>query len=203
MLESKLESLASLIGQIGLGAGLLAFTALATQFSWQHFAVEGQSWDWSLAPIYLRYLIISITILVSPQCMLWHSHLQKGAGHSKDCCNKANISMVLRCRLRQYTWASEAHDEADLLLYSLSQLLRFPQGTWNAAHAAMSLFTLAASSAFAAGNQQQLQLLKQFTRLLAFQMKCAVKHHATQKRLSPGTALSTSSCPSCNWRLFV
>lgn len=65
MLEAKLESLASLIGQIGLGAGLLAFTALASQFSWQHFVVEGQSWNWSLAPTYLRFLIISITILVS------------------------------------------------------------------------------------------------------------------------------------------
>ena len=65
MLEGKLESLASLIGQIGLGAGLLAFTALASKFSWHHFIVEGQPWSWSLAPTYLRYLIISITILVS------------------------------------------------------------------------------------------------------------------------------------------
>ena len=64
VLEAKLEKLAGLIGQIGLGAGLLAFGALASQFSWQKFVVEGQSWDWSYAPDYLRFLITSITILV-------------------------------------------------------------------------------------------------------------------------------------------
>lgn len=64
VLEAKLEKLAALIGQIGLGAGLLAFGALASQFSWQKFVVEGQSWDWSFAPEYLRFLITSITILV-------------------------------------------------------------------------------------------------------------------------------------------
>lgn len=64
MLEAKLESLAGLIGQIGLGAGLVAFGALASQFSWQKFVVEGQSWDWSFAPDYLRFLITAITILV-------------------------------------------------------------------------------------------------------------------------------------------
>lgn len=74
MLEAKLEKLAGLIGQIGLAAGLLAFGALASQFSWQKFVVEGQSWDWSFAPEYLRFLITSITILVcfnsSMLCML-------------------------------------------------------------------------------------------------------------------------------------
>ena len=64
MLEAKLEKLASLIGQVGLGAGLLAFGALASQYSWQKFVVEGQSWDWSFAPDYLRFLITAITILV-------------------------------------------------------------------------------------------------------------------------------------------
>ncbi|KAL3161892.1 hypothetical protein ABBQ38_008979 [Trebouxia sp. C0009 RCD-2024] len=64
VLEAKLEKLAGLIGQIGLAAGLLAFGALASQFSWQKFVVEGQSWDWSYAPEYLRFLITSITILV-------------------------------------------------------------------------------------------------------------------------------------------
>lgn len=64
VLEAKLEKLAGLIGQIGLGAGLLAFGALASQFSWQKFVVEGQSWDWAFAPEYLRFLITSITILV-------------------------------------------------------------------------------------------------------------------------------------------
>ena len=64
MLEAKLEKLASFIGQLGLGAGLLAFGALASQYSWQKFVVEGQSWDWSFAPDYLRFLITSITILV-------------------------------------------------------------------------------------------------------------------------------------------
>lgn len=68
VLEAKLEKLAALIGQIGLGAGLLAFGALASQFSWQKFVVEGQSWDWAFAPEYLRFLITSITILVYCPC---------------------------------------------------------------------------------------------------------------------------------------
>lgn len=64
VLEAKLEKLAALIGQVGLGAGLLAFGALASQYSWQKFIVEGQSWDWSFASEYLRFLITAITILV-------------------------------------------------------------------------------------------------------------------------------------------
>ncbi|DBA89907.1 TPA: hypothetical protein ACH3X2_004399 [Trebouxia sp. C0005] len=64
VLEAKLEELASFIGQLGLGAGLLAFGALASQYSWQKFVVEGQTWDWSFAPDYLRFLITAITILV-------------------------------------------------------------------------------------------------------------------------------------------
>lgn len=59
-----MEELASFIGQLGLGAGLLAFGALASQYSWQKFVVEGQTWDWSFAPDYLRFLITAITILV-------------------------------------------------------------------------------------------------------------------------------------------
>ena len=70
MLEAKLESLAGLIGQVGLGAGLVAFFALASQFSWQKFVVEGQSWDWSFAPEYLRFLITAITILVRCSCTI-------------------------------------------------------------------------------------------------------------------------------------
>ena len=68
VLEAKLEKLAGLIGQVGLGAGLLAFGALASQFSWQKFVVEGQSWDWAFASEYLRFLITSITILVRSSC---------------------------------------------------------------------------------------------------------------------------------------
>lgn len=72
MLEAKLEELASFIGQLGLGAGLLAFGALASQYSWQKFVVEGQAWDWSFAPDYLRFLITAITILVMHCNSLWH-----------------------------------------------------------------------------------------------------------------------------------
>lgn len=64
MLEAKLEELASFIGQLGLGAGLVAFGALASQYSWNKFVVEGQAWDWAFAPDYLRFLITAITILV-------------------------------------------------------------------------------------------------------------------------------------------
>ena len=63
-MEAKLEELASFIGQLGLGAGLLAFGALASQYSWHKFVVEGQTWDWAFAPDYLRFLITAITILV-------------------------------------------------------------------------------------------------------------------------------------------
>lgn len=77
-----MEELASFIGQLGLGAGLLAFGALASQYSWQKFVVEGQTWDWSFAPDYLRFLITAITILVciavlcgSTACMSATLHL--------------------------------------------------------------------------------------------------------------------------------
>jgi len=85
-----LEELASFIGQLGLGAGLLAFGALASQYSWQKFVVEGQSWDWSFAPDYLRFLIIAITILVCIAVLGGSTACMSASLHLSSCCLKAS-----------------------------------------------------------------------------------------------------------------
>lgn len=64
-LERKLDKLATRIGQVGLAAGAFSLAAMAGQFTWQHFVVGGEAWQWEYASIYLHYLITSVTIVVS------------------------------------------------------------------------------------------------------------------------------------------
>ncbi|KAK9828539.1 hypothetical protein WJX72_000653 [[Myrmecia] bisecta] len=63
-LERKLEKMAAQIGNFGLLAALFSLGAMAGQFSWQRFVVQGQAWDWAFLADYLHFLITAITIVV-------------------------------------------------------------------------------------------------------------------------------------------
>ncbi len=66
-LERKLDKLAGQIGAVGLAAGGFSLVAMAGQFTWQHFVVAREAWQWEFASTYLHYLITSVTIVVRPE----------------------------------------------------------------------------------------------------------------------------------------
>jgi hypothetical protein len=63
-LQKKLEVLAGDIGKFGLGAAVVALSAMSVEFSYSTFVVDHQPWSWSFLTDYLHFLIQSITILV-------------------------------------------------------------------------------------------------------------------------------------------
>ncbi|KAL4531129.1 hypothetical protein Ndes2526B_g04715 [Nannochloris sp. 'desiccata'] len=63
-LQKKLEGYATVIGQLGLGAAVLATAALASRFSYDTFFVAQQPWDWVYLHNYLSFFITGVTILV-------------------------------------------------------------------------------------------------------------------------------------------
>jgi hypothetical protein len=56
--------MAQQIGNFGLAAAVFSLTAMAGQFTWSTFFVDGQSWDYKYLSDYLRFIITAITILV-------------------------------------------------------------------------------------------------------------------------------------------
>lgn len=65
LLQKKLGVYAERIGQLGLGAALLATAAMALRFSIDVFVVDGAPWDWEYLHNYLNFFITGVTILVS------------------------------------------------------------------------------------------------------------------------------------------
>ncbi|EIE20267.1 calcium-translocating P-type ATPase [Coccomyxa subellipsoidea C-169] len=63
-LQRKLETMAQQIGNFGLAAAIFSLTAMAGQFTWSTFFVDGQAWDYKYLSEYLRFIITAITILV-------------------------------------------------------------------------------------------------------------------------------------------
>ncbi|BDA45515.1 Plasma membrane calcium-transporting ATPase 1 [Coccomyxa sp. Obi] len=63
-LQRKLEVMAQQIGNFGLAAAIFSLAAMAGQFTWSTFFVEGQSWDYKYLTDYLRFIVTAITILV-------------------------------------------------------------------------------------------------------------------------------------------
>lgn len=64
-LESKLDTLASQIGQVGIAAAAFSLAAMAGEFSYDHFVLAGESWQWDYLTTYLDFVITAITIVVS------------------------------------------------------------------------------------------------------------------------------------------
>lgn len=64
-LQRKLEAMAQQIGNFGLAAAVFSLAAMASQFTWHTFYVEGQPWDYKYLSEYLSYVITAITIVVS------------------------------------------------------------------------------------------------------------------------------------------
>ena len=64
-LQRKLEVMAQQIGNFGLAAAVFSLAAMAGQFTWHTFYVEGQTWDYKFLSEYLSYVITAITIVVS------------------------------------------------------------------------------------------------------------------------------------------
>ena len=64
-LQRKLEVMAQQIGNFGLAAAVFSLAAMAGQFTWHTFYVEGQAWDYKFLSEYLSYVITAITIVVS------------------------------------------------------------------------------------------------------------------------------------------
>lgn len=64
VLQRKLAGYASTIGQLGLGAAVVASTALITRFSYDTFVLEQLPWDWTYLHAYLSFFITGVTILV-------------------------------------------------------------------------------------------------------------------------------------------
>jgi Ca2+ transporting ATPase len=63
-LQKKLVGYATVIGQLGLGAAVLASVGLASRFSYDTFVVAQQPWDWVYLHNYLNFFITGVTILV-------------------------------------------------------------------------------------------------------------------------------------------
>lgn len=79
--------MAQQIGNFGLAAAIFSLTAMAGQFTWSTFFVDGQAWDYKYLSEYLRFIITAITILVRalllpltsysvPSCLLLQCRLQ-------------------------------------------------------------------------------------------------------------------------------
>ena len=66
-LQRKLEAMAQQIGNFGLAAAIFTLAAMAGQFTWHTFFVDGQAWDNKYLTDYLSYVITSITIVVGYQ----------------------------------------------------------------------------------------------------------------------------------------
>ena len=73
-LEKKLDKLAGQIGQVGLGAASFSLLAMAGQFSYYHFVVDGEQWQWDYLTTYLHFLITAITIVVCKSALAKMSH---------------------------------------------------------------------------------------------------------------------------------
>jgi len=71
-LQKKLAGYATFIGQLGLGAAVLATVALASRFSYDTFFVAQLPWDWMYLHNYLSFFITGVTILVSFETTLFH-----------------------------------------------------------------------------------------------------------------------------------
>lgn len=56
--------MAQQIGNFGLAAAVFSLAAMAGQFTWNTFFVQGQPWDYKYLSDYLRFVITAITILV-------------------------------------------------------------------------------------------------------------------------------------------
>ena len=86
-LQRKLEAMAQQIGNFGLAAAVFTLAAMAGQFTWHTFFVDGQAWDNKYLTDYLSYVITSITIVVSqqpPSSIETHLNLLHAQG-SGDC----------------------------------------------------------------------------------------------------------------------
>ena len=65
-LERKLEKLATDIGNLGLAAAGSVLLFQSVQYTWQHFFVGGESWQWSYLSDYLHFIITAVTVVVRP-----------------------------------------------------------------------------------------------------------------------------------------
>ncbi len=63
-LQRKLEAMAQQIGNFGLAAAVFSLAAMAGQFTWHTFYLDGQAWDYKYLSEYLSYVITAITIVV-------------------------------------------------------------------------------------------------------------------------------------------
>lgn len=63
-LQRKLAGYAATIGQVGLGAAVLATVALAGRFTYDTFLLAHLPWDWAYLHAYLNFFITGVTILV-------------------------------------------------------------------------------------------------------------------------------------------
>lgn len=63
-LQRKLAGYAATIGQVGLGAAVVATAALAGRFTYDTFFLGGNDWDWAYLHAYLSFFITGVTILV-------------------------------------------------------------------------------------------------------------------------------------------
>lgn len=64
VLQRKLAGYASTIGQLGLGAAVIATSALMARFSYDTFLLQQLPWDWTYLHAYLSFFITGVTILV-------------------------------------------------------------------------------------------------------------------------------------------
>ena len=64
--------MAQQIGNFGLAAAVFSLAAMAGQFTWQTFYVDGHAWDYKYLSEYLGYVITAITIVVG--CLATHLH---------------------------------------------------------------------------------------------------------------------------------
>ena len=68
--------MAQQIGNFGLAAAVFSLAAMAGQFTWHTFYVEGQAWDYKFLSEYLSYVITAITIVVSEGSRATHCKIR-------------------------------------------------------------------------------------------------------------------------------
>ena len=64
VLQRKLAGYAATIGQLGLGAAIVASASLMGRFTYDTFFIQQLPWDWEYLHSYLSFFITGVTILV-------------------------------------------------------------------------------------------------------------------------------------------
>lgn len=105
-LQRKLETMAQQIGNFGLAAAVFTLAAMAGQFTWHTFYVDGQAWDYKYLTDYLSYVITAITIVVGRPSFLIGSQPALRISHAwshadLSCVLSAHSTFPIACKSKE------------------------------------------------------------------------------------------------------